>query len=144
MSNLTTLEERVQRMLNGEKKRREIAISFINGVRDILVDVAPDIWSEGDSWIHENVIWVTKINKENKKQNTSIYFRWKEHRINGNSEEEGFYSSIEYPVWGKEIEELRGSDFWGAIGVIKDWVPQVIELIDIREKSRQALIDLFK
>jgi len=136
MSNLQTLEEKVQSMLDGERKRREVGIEFIDKVTEILGKVASDIWGTRESWEFENTIWVTKIDKEGKKKATDIYFRWEENT--------GFYHAIEYPIHGTEISELRGADLWYAIQVIKDWIPQVIEAIDKREESRQQLLDLLK
>lgn len=142
--NLEMLENKVQSMLDGEKKRREVGIEFINKVAEIMEDVATDIWGTGSNCEFENIVWLTRINKEGKKQETTIYFRWEEHNTQNGCEEVGFYDSIEYPVWGTDVTEQKGADFWYAVQVIKDWIPQVIEMIDKREKSRQTLLDLLK
>lgn len=36
MNNLQTLQDRVEKMLNGEKKRREVALKFADKVTEIL------------------------------------------------------------------------------------------------------------
>ena len=46
---LENLQQKVQSMLDGEKKRRETAIKFTNVLHDILIDVAEDIWGSGES-----------------------------------------------------------------------------------------------
>jgi len=46
---LENLQVKVQYMLDGEKKRREVAIQFINVLHDILIDVSGNIWGFGVS-----------------------------------------------------------------------------------------------
>jgi len=41
--NLQELSERVQAMLDGEKKRREVALEFVQKLQNILEPVAPDL-----------------------------------------------------------------------------------------------------
>jgi len=44
---LQQLSEKVQAMLDGEKKRREVALEFVQRLQDILEPVAKDIWGDG-------------------------------------------------------------------------------------------------
>ena len=143
MTNLIKLEESVRRMIEGERKRREVALKFVEQAKEILVEVAPDLWGTGESYEFEYTTWVTRI-KDGKKQPTSIYFRWEEHRVAGDTEEEGFYSSIEYPVWGDALEDMKGSDFWYAIQVILEWLPIITKQMDRKTEGREKLLALIK
>ena len=51
---LENLQVKVQSMLDGEKKRREVAIQFTNILHNILIDVAEDIWGNGESNYFDN------------------------------------------------------------------------------------------
>jgi len=144
MNDLQTLEEKVQGMLEGEKKRREVGIEFINKVTEIIETIASNIWS--NNRIDEDYsIYVTTINKEGKKRNTNIYFRWENWEGVNDTEEIGFYLDVNNSgFWGKNVIGLRGADFWYSVQVIKDWIPQIVDAIDKREKSRQQILDLLK
>jgi len=45
---MENLRIKVQQMLEGEKKRREVALKFIEQVQEILEPAAPDIWGHND------------------------------------------------------------------------------------------------
>lgn len=139
-----TLQERVQKMLDGEIKRREIALKWMNEVEEILLSASEHIWGTGDNFgdMPTNTITLIKIDKEGKKKDTCIYFRYVEHRGSNNTEYTGFYdnSETECNTWGKSIEDLHGKEFWYAIQIIIDWIPQVIDMMDKREESRTALL----
>lgn len=147
MTNLVVLQEKVQMMLDGEKKRREIACKFLNELESILLDVAEDIWGTGDNAEFSGSVWV-RTKKDNKNIATSIYFRFIEYEGERQDEDTGFYESdafvggYEYPLWGKDIKEMNGSDFWNAIRIIIEWVTILIETIDNRNESRDKLISL--
>ena len=146
---MNNLQERVQKMLEGEKKRREIALKWVEEITEILTSVGKDMWGGGDSFggeLYTNTITLTKINKDNKKKNTDIYFRYDDHYGTDDTECSGFYdcSETQCNVWGTSIDELNGKEFWYAIQVIIDWIPQVIEGMNKREKSRSALLKKIK
>lgn len=141
---MKNLQEKVQSMLNGEKKRREIATRFLNEVEEILLPAAEDIWGkhyDGDSYT--DAVYLTKKDKEGKISRTDIYFRWKSIGNNfGYNEYSGFYTEEGngIPAGGISITEHRGADFWYAIQVIIDWIPQVIEAMEKRNISREQLL----
>lgn len=137
---MKNLQEKVQAMLDGETKRRETALKFINEVSEILVPVAKDIWGTGNSNEFENVVWLSRKEKD-KREYTDIYFRYESHSGNSRYELEGFFLGTNgNPLWGKKVEWLKGTDFWSAIGIIMDWVPYVAELMDLRSVSREELL----
>lgn len=141
--NLQELSERVQAMLDGEKKRREVALEFAQKLQDILEPVAPDLW--GDGCENSDAIYVWRLRKDNlKRENTDIYFRYSTHYGQKRDEVPGFYDGEMSggPYWGRPIENLRGREFWYAIQVLIEWVPLVAELIDKKSASRDELLAL--
>ena len=139
---LENLQVKVQSMLDGEKKRRETAIQFTNVLHDILIDVAEDIWGSGESNYFDGTATVRIKDKEGKNKPTDFYFRYEKHVTERKDEDTGFYYSAEYPLWGTEIKDLKGADFWNAVRCIINWVPVLVEIIDNRNNSRDQLLSL--
>ena len=136
---MKNLQEKVQAMLDGETKRRETALKFINEVSKILIPAAKDIWGEG-SENHPNIVWISRKGKE-KREYTDFYFRYGEYRGTNNNEFEGFYyDTNSMGIWGTDIIDLKGTEFWAAIRTIIEWIPYVAELIDSRSASREELL----
>jgi len=141
--NLQELSERVQAMLDGEKKRREVALEFVQKLQNILEPVAPDLW--GDGCERCDAVYVWRVRQDNlKREYTDIYFRYGYHYGQTRDESPGFYDGEMSggPYWGRPIEELRGREFWYAIQVLIEWVPLVAELMEKKEKSRDELLSL--
>jgi hypothetical protein len=147
MTNLVTLQEKVQAMLDGEKKRREKAFKFLDELQNILEEVAEDIWGTGDHREYKGSVWV-RNKKNDKNEATEFYFRYIEYEGSNRYECNGFLKSgydcsvYEYPLWGEKIKDLKGSNFWNAIRCIIGWIPILIETIDNRSDSRNKLIGL--
>ena len=144
MENLRT---KVQQMLNGERKRREIALKFAEQVSEILEPVAPDIWGHGAPGDPGDTVWVTKKDeKTGKLKTTNIYFRYSEWKGLNATEYPGFYLENKdgrgLMVRGTPIEELRGKQFWYVIQSVLEWIPIVAEAIEKREHSRNQLLSL--
>lgn len=136
---LAFLQEKVEKMLEGEKRRREMALKFVDKVAEILEPVAPDIWGSGEDPYFDGVVRVTK-KKNDEIVQSGIYFRYKKHVADNYVEVPGFYYAPYDLLWGTSVEELRGSDFWYAVDVILKWIPRVIEMIEKREKGRAELL----
>lgn len=139
------LQERVKRMLNGEAKRRDVALQWINEVQEILEEVAEDIWGTGDIFggMPSNTITLERLNRENNKVDSNIYFRYVDYIGPRDSEYIGFYENSKAlgNIGGKPISELQGKDFWLAVRIIMDWIPQITKLMDEKEAVRNALTD---
>ena len=141
---MVKLQEKVQAMLDGETKRRNIAIKFLEEVKEILIPVGESLWGSGDDAITLSSIWIRKREKD-KIFTTNYYFRYGSYIAENRDEYEGFYlSDLSYPLWGDSIIDLKGSDFWAAIGCIIEWVSYVTELMDTRSESRNKLLDKIK
>jgi len=139
--NILDLQNSVQLMIDGEQKRRDRALKFIEKLQEILETVARDIWGNGENDMTDGIVYITRI-KNDKKEKTEIYFRYLNHNFDNRTEYHGFYDDqySGYPFNGKEIEKLRGKDFWYAIQIIIDWIPIVNNMIDKRNQSREELL----
>jgi hypothetical protein len=142
---MKTLEKKVEAMLNGEKKRREVAIQWLGKVEAILIPVAPDIWGDGKTNDH------TAATPVKNQENTDTvyymyYFRYEKHEGEYDTEYTGFYYGAMYDnddcVWGQPVAELKGTDFWHAIRTIVEWIPVVEKLLDEKSQSREKLCEL--
>jgi len=144
---MNDLQDRVQKILKVEAKRRDIALKWVCEIKDILLPISEDIWGTGENFggIPSSTITLTEFNKDKKEEDTSIYFRYNNYDII-ETEYVGFYdnSFTNCNLWGKSLEDLRGKDFWYAIKVILGWIPQVIEAMDKREERRNALLAKIK
>ncbi len=142
MTNLTVLQEKIEKMLDGEKKRREVALKFIEEFQSILQNVAETTWGNGDSEEFMYTAWVK--NKENgKNQRTDYYFRYKLWEGSNTKEYSGFYKTKSgYSVWGTEVVDLKGADFWDFVRCVINWIPILIEIIERRNESRDQLLGL--
>lgn len=134
---METLKEILQRMVDGEKKRREKAEAFLSELTDILVEAAPDIWGSGitdhDGYEYK-AIWV----------NENIYFRYVTHRGATEVEYPGFYYSNSMPVWGKPLESIKGGKFWNSIKQIIEWVDSLDDELKKKEEAREKILALLK
>ncbi|MBU0978193.1 MAG: hypothetical protein KKD18_07270 [Nanoarchaeota archaeon] len=139
MKNLQDLQEKVEKMLDGEKKRRRVAYEFVEQAQKILTPIASDLWGGINEHDPESTdaVYVGK---------SDIYFRWGEHIADGdNCEMPGFYFVKTYQTyWGENITDVYGSHFWYAIRSIVEWLPVVIEFMNTKEISRDKLIALLK
>lgn len=142
---MKNLQERVEKMLEGETKRRETALKWLQEIESILIDVAEDIWGSGISYYGDEegtyTVDLVKTAKNGKKEDSGIYYRYRTHNGENCWEDTGFlYEKSGYNFWGKPVENVRGKEFWYAIQIIIDWLPQVVEAMDKREESREKLL----
>jgi len=132
MKNFQELEEKVQKMMDGERKRRDIALKFVQSLQELLLPVAHDLWGADE----ENAKFVI-FNR--------LYFRYQQINKSGNSEDIGFYivnpKYPEFPIWGTRIEDLRGRQFWENIKSIIDWIPKLTKSIKFKEETREKILD---
>ena len=143
---MKNLEMQVQKMVEGEKKRRDIAIDFIQKVENILIPIAVDIWGTGSCDDTGNTVNVLKKDINNNNRPSGIYLRYDTWNGTNDAEYEGFYySDHETNVWGKPITDLRGKQFWYAVQCILNWVKNFLpEILERRENSRNELLNLIK
>jgi len=144
MTNLVDLQDKIQKMLNGEKKRKEVALNFLKEFENILEEVAESVWGSGEC---EDYIYTTWVRNKKSGQNkaTDYYYRYKIWEAEEEEEDEypGFYKSESgYTTWGKQVEDLKGGDFWDAMRCIIEWIPVLVEIIDGRNESRNQLLGL--
>lgn len=143
---LVKLQEKVEEMVQGEGRRRKIALEYVEKVTDILEKTGPDLWGSGDAIEFPGAVFLTRVKKDGKIRATDIYFRYKSHAGESSVESPGFYSSWDtgFPLWGKPLDDLRGKEFWYAIQVVIEWIPQIVEEIETKSKGREKLLDLIE
>lgn len=143
---LEKLENSVKRMLEGEKKRREFVYQYLNKLTEILAH--EDIWGTpgklhpGDT----GSIVVTRYNAEGKKISTNIYFRYVPHKGEKTDEQPGFYDSKGgYTLWGTELEDMYGANFWLSIRWVMEWVEKtVFPELKKREVRREETVKIIE
>lgn len=142
---MKTLQEKVQEMLNGESKRREIAIKWLEEVAEVLLPVATHIWGSGDfaKGRGSSDEYTKTISYKDTQQ--QLFFRYKIFDINDKYEGRitypiGFYYGEYNNSNGTALTEINGKEFWSAIQKIMDWIPDVIDAMDKRNISRDELV----
>lgn len=133
MGNLEVLQSKVERMLDGEKKRREAALQFVQKVTEIITPICDSIFMKQDEFG-----CVKSFGRD-------LYFRWEVHYGHSDTETVGFYVKYdEYLVWGTAIEDVKGTEFWCCVRDIIDFMKLVSEKIDEKEAAREKLLALLK
>jgi hypothetical protein len=138
MKELTELTKRIKKMLEGERKRRDIALSFLSFLKEELPEVCRKIYGESGKYesVPNPAVWVRKDGEK-------IYFRYSP--LVEDREEIGFYYSIIENYRGEPIETFSwGRDFWYAIKTIIEWLPLLVKEIEKRELSRDKLVEKMK
>jgi hypothetical protein len=121
-------------MIDGEQKRRERALRFIEEFEKLLEPIATDIWGTGEYDFFDNLIQLTKYNKNNQKENTKIFFRYDGNPFGFCHNQYGIPDKL---TW---VCDLKGKDFWYTIQVIINWIPILNDMIEKRNQSREELL----
>ena len=133
------LQNKVEQMLKGEKKRREIAIKWLNEIDEILQPLMPQLYLPYD--FAGNAAFIPAKVESNGKEtlgvNKNVYFRW--------GCGDGFYSLTtnmerEIPKGGTELWEIYGKEFWYCVRCIVEAIPCWVAKIDEKDVAREKLI----
>lgn len=138
--------EKLREVSGREKKRREQAENYLEELTRVLAPVLEEVvgdnvYYNGISNDNNHTITVRKWNKEKSKYtDNDLYFRFNEY-YNGKDtcEVEGFYVDVNdyMEIWGTNVRELKGVEFWHRVKQITDWISNYLpEYIDNLEKSR--------
>ena len=145
------LQTRIEKMLEGEKKRREVALRFVEELEEILMPITELLWGHEAEYDKKNdpeytCVSIWRVNKNGQKITTDLYFRFEGWQGIDDAEEAGFYLLPDYrcdiTVWGDKLENIKGKDFWYCIQLLIEWIPQLSELIDKENESRDRLTGL--
>jgi hypothetical protein len=133
------LTEKIKKMLEGERKRRGVALSFLGFLEGELPQVCVELYGKGGRYetVPNAAVWVWG------KEGEKIYFRYSP-LVEDRVEEIGFYYSIIENYRGEPIETIKGRDFWHAIKIIMEWLPLLVKEIEKRELSRNKLVEKIK
>lgn len=144
------LQKRIERMLEGEKKRREVALKFVEKFEKTLEPIACEMWNPGTendikADANNTAVWVWRV-KDEKRRLTNLYYRYERWYGTDDEESPGFYFVGEnnhgMPVWGEPLECVKGKDFWYCIQLLIEWIPELTKLIDKKNDSRNRLVEL--
>ena len=143
------LQKRIERMLEGEKKRREVALKFVEKFEKTLEPIACEMWNPGTEndrkVVEYTAKWVWRL-KDEKRKYTDLYYRYEHWYGNNDDESIGFYFVGEnreaIPIWGEPLENIKGKDFWYCIQLLIEWIPELTKLVDKKNDSRNKLVTL--
>lgn len=141
------LEEKLEAMINGEKKNRSIAIEWLKKVSETLTNPCYNILGDMSRYVgYENfAVAIWSINQNGKKEIHNVYFRYGTHRGNKESETPGFYYKISEDdialYCGTPLDEILGRDFWNNIQAIKNWIPLLENELEKHSSLRTSLVE---
>lgn len=128
------LIEKIEKMLEGDQKRRAIATEWLEKTIEKIDSASYEIFStpvfEGDD--------IARIEK------SMLYFRYEPHHGRDKTEKIGFYFDTDgYGVWGIDVTDLRGKLFWNCIQHIYEWVTNRLpELVAAAEEKSIETIEM--
>jgi hypothetical protein len=134
MENIVKLQNKIETMISGEKKRREVAIMWLQEISILLEKIGIDLWGNDIEDVDSGTITISS---------SGLYFRYIRHCTKDglNMEETGFYvNDSEYNIWGKDLVEIKGKPFWQYIGKVMEYTIKLSEKIEIEEKKRSELL----
>lgn len=149
---MNNIIEKLQEIQTKEVKRRKEAVKCIEELTEILapilVDIEGDIVNtEQDYYYGTEAIWIHTWNKEKNKydfSNSNLYFRYDKHYCDTKTEKEGFYYTEDSlsKLWGVDILDIKGTNFWIAIKEITDWIVNYLpKYIENKDRSRDQRLE---
>lgn len=142
--------EKLEVVAERERKRREQAENYLEQLTEILAPKLEEIiGNDINDHVDNHTITVKKWHKEEEKYgDNDLYFRfgvyesW--HNGNCSTEYEGFYINDQQymELWGTNILDVKGAEFWYRVKQIVDWVNNYLpEYISRNEESRDKRYD---
>lgn len=143
---MKNLDEKLQAMIDGERKNRSIAEEWLKKVTETLTDPCSKLLGNMSRY-HGEECFAISIQTEDKngvRLSHNVYFRYETHSGDRDREEPGFYLYHDgnyMLLWGNPLESVMGCDFWVAIGKIKRWLPIIEKDLDKKTESRLNLVE---
>lgn len=130
------LKARIERMLAGEQKRREVALRFLDAAQEVITPACQEIYGDGDeeaqlvggAWLKEKHPSGWYDDREGGQ------FYWKTSR---NGWQPGFY----FGYSSTPAEDARGPIFWNGIRMVVSFIDYLEERLQAQEKSRESLVE---
>lgn len=112
------ITQKVKTMIEGEKKRREIARKWLAEITPILEELSEELWGSSPE------LWYRSIDD-------TLMFVYGDKC----AWEAGFY------LYQEDIEDYRGRVYWMTVEAILDWLlNNVIPSIDCQSKYRDQIL----
>lgn len=137
--------EKLQLVSEREVKRKEQAVKYLEKLTEILAPALREIIGEGLRDV--KTITILKWDKEKDGYSyNDLYFRHTRHEIQSGTEYPGFYIDEKgYHLWGKDLTEVKGNEFWQRTKEVTDWISNYLpEYVDKLEKSRDKRYNQLK
>ena len=140
MKNLETLQERVKKMVDGEQKRREVALEWLDKVTSVLEEPCYEVLGNMSKYWGEETFAVSVWHiKGEKKTYHSVFFSYE-----NTGSPAGFYMadpSDDTFITVHALKDTIGSDFWRAIKNIITWLPLIEADLLSRSKVRNLIVE---
>mgnify|MGYP001164751252 CR=1 FL=1 len=138
-----------------ERKRRDTAVKYLEELVEILEPVFLEIEGESlesdmiDAEMETDAIWIPIWDKEKGKYsaiNSDLYFRYNNHYGTNDTENPGFYVSTNYlKVWGENLLDIKGDEFWIKLKRITDWMVNYLpDYLENKDKNRDERLKGFE
>ena len=141
--------EKLQIVTERETKRRQQAVWYLEQIVEDLEPIFLEIVG-GDAGNDETyAIRIPKFNKKEEKyiySNSDLYFRYKKVIQEGNFcvdvDEVGFHINRHRPLWGEDLLEIKGIEFWTHVEQINNWLTNYLSTyIENKDESNQKNMD---
>ena len=134
------LKKRIERMLAGEQKRREVALQFLNIALEAIIPACIEIFGADGEW--DNGVaggtWLRTTSKSGFRLADGIVI-WKSKTEQG--KQRGWLPGFYFGVAQEDPEKLRGPDFWNGIREVVEFIDYIQERLDKQAESRESLVD---
>lgn len=114
--------EKLKAISEQEKEnQRNQAVNYIQELTKILAE--PTLKIQGKGKEGDYIIWIRIQNKKDKRYVCSnMYFRYKKHSIDNETECSGFYIAWDGNPWqGQELKNVKKEEFWHRVKHIINW-----------------------
>ena len=149
---MENLQEKMERVLNDEKKGRDTALSFLLDLTVELEDVCKEMYGEAGFPTNERSLLIDDRfkntislwrKKDDKITFLDLYYRYEEFEGEDDFEDTGFFlkNYSDFNLWGNPLENVKGDLFWKAVRSIVEWLPLFADAIEEKNINRNKLVE---
>jgi hypothetical protein len=124
------LKARIERMLAGEQKRREVALRFLDAAQEVSTPACQEIYGDGDT--DEMIIGGTYVGHP-QESDCGLFF-WATSR-------DGWKPGWYFGPGAIPAEDARGKIFWSGIHQAVEFIDYIDQRLAAQAKSRESLVE---
>ena len=124
------LKARIERMLDGEQKRREVALRFLDAAQEVIIPACIEIYGAGDE--DEMIVGGTYIGHP--QESSCGLFFWATSR-------DGWKPGWYFGPGAIPDIDARGKMFWGGVRQAVEFIDYIDQRLQAQEKSRESLVE---